>query len=198
MSLTGAGAYGNIHNMNANELRPGRIFKMDGAIYQVVDYEFRQQPRLEASIKAKIKNIVTGAISEENFKGNPNLEEVAAEKKEMQFSYQDGDIYYFMDPETFETVPVNSELCADAVKYDSEGILYTFNTLDGNLFEVTPPTFVILEVMDTEPSVAGDTARNALKNAFLQGGITVKVPMFINNGDKVRVDTRTATYMDRA
>jgi elongation factor P len=184
--------------MNANELRPGKIFKMDGAIYQVVDYEFRQQPRLAASIKAKIKNIKTGAISEENFKGNPNLEEVVAEKQEMQFSYQDGDIFYFMHPETFEIVPVNRELCANAVKYDSEGILYTFNTLDGNLFEVTPPTFVIMEVTDTEPSIAGDTARNALKNAVLKSGVTVKVPMFINNGDKVRVDTRTATYMDRA
>jgi elongation factor P len=171
---------------------------MDGTIYQVVDYEFRQQPRLAASIKAKIKNIVTGAISEENFKGNPNLEEVIAEKKEMQFSYQDGGIYYFMDPETFEIVPVDKELCADAVKYDSEGVLYTFSILDGNLFEVTPPTFVVMEIADTEPSVVGDTARNALKNATLQGGITVRVPMFINSGDKVRIDTRTAAYVDRA
>jgi elongation factor P len=171
---------------------------MDGVIYQVVDYEFRQQPRLAASIKAKIKNVKTGAISEENFKGNPNLEDVESEKKEMQFSYQDGNIYYFMDPETFETVPVNKSLCEDAVKYDAEGILYTFNTLDGSLFEVTPPTFVVMEVADTEPSIAGDTARNAMKNAVLAGGLTVKVPMFINTGDKVRIDTRTAVYVDRA
>lgn len=170
---------------------------MDGNIYQVVDYEFRQQPRLAASIKAKIRNIKTGSISEENFKGNPNLEEVISDKKEMQFSYSDGDICYFMDPETFEIVPVNKALAANALQYDADGVIYTFVTLDGQLLEVVPPTFVVLTVTDTEPSVAGDTARNAMKNATLSGGITVKVPMFIDIGDRIRVDTRTASYVDR-
>lgn len=171
---------------------------MNGNVYQVVAYEFRQQPRLAASIKAKIRNIKTGAISEENFKGNPNLEEVQTEKKEMQFSYSDGGIYYFMDPESYEIVPVDKAIAGEAVKFDSEGILYTFNLLDGKLVEVTPPTFVVLEVTETEPSVAGDTARNALKNAVLATGINVKVPMFIVSGDKIRVDTRDSTYVDRA
>jgi elongation factor P len=186
--------------MEANQLRPGKIFRMNGAIYRVVDYEFRQQPRLAASIKAKIENVKTGAISEENFKGNPNLEEVEFIKKEMQFSYQDGGIYYFMDPVTFDSVPVDEVLAKNAVKYNDpngEGIMCMFNYLDDQILSVDPPTFVTLTITETEPSVAGDTARNALKNAVLAGGGTVKVPMFINNGDKVRIDTRTCTYVDR-
>jgi elongation factor P len=187
--------------MEAKQLRPGKIFKMDGVIYQVVDYEFRQQPRLAAAISAKIKNIKTGAISVENFKGNPNLEEVVSTKKEMQFSYTDGDIYYFMDPETFDLIPVNKSLAENAIKFndpDGEGITCTINYLDDAILSVEAPTFVTLSVTETEPSIAGDTARNALKNAVLSSGISVKVPMFINSGDRIRVDTRTLTYVDRA
>jgi elongation factor P len=187
--------------MQINELRPGKIFKKDGEVYQVVDYEFRQQPRLAASIKAKIRNIRSGAIKEENFKGVSSVEEVEMEKKEMQYSYRDGDIYYFIDPVTFDMVPVDKELAGEVVKYsdaDGDGILCMFNYLDGKLLSVDAPTFAILTVVETEPAVAGDTARNKLKEAVLSSGISVKVPMFIKTGDKIKVDTRTAAYADRA
>lgn len=188
--------------MEAKSLRPGKIFKMNGIVYEVIDYEFRQQPRLAAAISAKIRNIKTGAISVENFKGNPVLEEVELDKKELQFSYADGEIVHFMDPETYEDLPVNRELCAAALQYNDENaaepILFTFNYIDGKIASIVPPTFVVLTVTETEPSVAGDTARNALKSAKLSSGIETKVPMFVGTGDKIRVDTRTGAYVDRA
>ncbi len=187
--------------MEAKSLRPGKLFKMDGVVYEVIDYEFRQQPRLAAAISAKIRNIKTGAISVENFKGNPVLEDVEVEKKELQFSYSDGEIVHFMDMETYEDIPVNRDLCAESLKYNDENaepIVCTFNYIDGKIASIVPPTFVVLTVAETEPSVAGDTARNALKNAKLSSGIETKVPMFVNNGDKIRVDTRTGAYVDRA
>jgi len=186
--------------MEAKQLRPGKLFKMDGIIYEVVDYEFRQQPRLAAAISAKIKNIKTGAISIENFKSNPVLEEVELVKKEMQFSYADGDIIHFMDPETYDDLAVNRSICENALKFNDENgepITCTFNYMDGRIVSVIPPTFVVLTVTDTEPSIAGDTARNALKGAKMSSGIEIRVPMFINNGDKIRIDTRTTTYVDR-
>jgi len=187
--------------MEAKSLRPGKLFKMDGVVYEVIDYEFRQQPRLAAAISAKIRNIKTGAISVENFKGNPVLEDVEVEKKELQFSYSDGEIVHFMDMETYEDIPVNRDLCEASLKYNDENgesIVCTFNYIDGKIASIVPPTFVVLEVTETEPSVAGDTARNALKNAKLSSGLETKVPMFVNNGDKIRVDTRTGAYVDRA
>ncbi|MBR4418634.1 MAG: elongation factor P [Clostridia bacterium] len=187
--------------MEAKSLRPGKLFKMDGVVYEVIDYEFRQQPRLAAAISAKIRNIKTGAISVENFKGNPVLEDVEVEKKELQYSYIDGEIVHFMDMETYEDIPVNRDLCEASLKYNDENgepIVCTFNYIDGKIASIVPPTFVVLTVAETEPSVAGDTARNALKTAKLSSGIETKVPMFVNNGDKIRVDTRTGAYVDRA
>ncbi|MDR0975946.1 MAG: elongation factor P [Christensenellaceae bacterium] len=187
--------------MEAKDLRPGKFFRMNGIIYEVVDYEFRQQPRLAASVKAKIRNIKSGAISEENFKGNPYMEDVLTEWIDMQYSYNDGELYYFMNPETYDTVPVNKALAEGAIKFnpaEGEGIVCKFAYADGEILNVIPPTIVTLTVVDTEPSVAGDTARNAMKNATLDSGITIKVPMFVNNGDKINVDTRTSEYKDRA
>ncbi len=186
--------------MEAKNLRPGKLFKMNGVVYEVIDYEFRQQPRLAAAISAKIKNIKSGAISVENFKGNPTLEEVEIEKKELQFSYEDGDIIHFMDTETYDDIVVNRDLCEHVLKYNDpsgDPILCMFNYIDGQIANIVPPTFVMLTVSETEPSVAGDTARNALKNAKLSSGIETKVPMFINSGDAVRIDTRTGAYVDR-
>ena len=187
--------------MEAKSLRPGKLFKMNGTVYEVIDYEFRQQPRLAAAISAKIRNIKTGAISVENFKGNPVLEEVEVEKKELQYSYADGDIVHFMDMETFEDYPVNRSLCENALRFNDENaepIVCTFNYIDGKIVSIVPPTFVVLTVVETEPSVAGDTARNALKSAKMSSGLETKVPMFVNNGDKLRIDTRTGAYVDRA
>jgi elongation factor P len=145
-------------------------------------------------------NIETKAALELNFKPTETIEECETSKRYFKFSYADGDLYYFMEEETFELVPVSAEDAKDALLYNSEedgGIIYTFEYADGKLLSITPPTFVILKVTETEPAVAGDTARNTLKNATLDTGLVVKVQMFVSTGDKVKVDTRTGEYVER-
>jgi len=184
--------------MQAGDLRAGSMFQMEGNIYTVVESAHIQQPRMAAFVRAKIKNIETGAVQEKRFNVGENLADVQLTRRDMQFIYNEGTVYYFMDPETFEQIPVDYKLVQDAIKYNTEGVLFTFLSVDEKIISVTPPTFVVLTIVECPPSVAGDTARNALKNAKLETGIEIKVPMFVNNGDRVKVDTRNGTYSERA
>ena len=181
------------------DFKSGTLFVMDGHFFRVIECQQVQQPRLAAFMRAKIKNITTGAVQERNFKPNENFEDVQIERRQFKFSYQDGDLCYFMEEETFEMEPVQSKDAKDALKYNTEDdpCVYTFEYANGKLLAINPPTFVVLRVVETDPSVAGDTARNALKNAKLESGITVKVQMFINTGDRVKIDTRTGEYVGR-
>jgi elongation factor P len=186
--------------MKAADFRANSLFKMDGSFYRVVESQRVQQPRMAAFVRAKIKNIETGAVQEKRFNTGDIFPDIEITKREMQFSYADGDLYYFVDTETWEPVPVNRSMAQDALLYNNEAneTLYTFDYADGKLLGINPPTFVVLTVTETEPSVAGDTARNAMINAVLESGLNIKVQMFVNVGDKVRVDTRTASYVERA
>ena len=184
--------------MEAGKFRAGTLFKMEGAFYKVIESQNVQQPRMAAFVRAKIKNIETGAVQEKRFNVGDHFPDVDMSRKQMQFLYNEGNVYYFMDPETFEQEPVDKALVEDALKYHADGTIYTFESADGKLINVTPPTFVVLAITECAPSVAGDTARNALKSAKLESGIEVKVPMFVNNGDKVKVDTRNGAYVERA
>lgn len=184
--------------MEAGKFRSGTIFKMDGAAFQVVEYSHIQQPRLAPFVRAKIKNIENGAVQEKRFNVSDYFEEVALTYRQMQFSYNVDNVYTFMDNETFEQYDVDFSICKDAMQYHTDGTDYTVTFLDEKIISITAPTFVVLTVINTEPSVAGDTARNAMKNAELESGISVRVPMFVNNGDRVKVDTRNATYVERA
>jgi len=184
--------------MEAGKFRAGTMFKMDGHFYRVVSYEHIQQPRLAPIVRARIKNLETGAVQERRFSTTDYFPDVSMERAEMQFLYSEGTVYYFMHPETFEQVPVDKKLVEDAMQYHTDGTIYTFESADGKLMNVSPPTFVALTVVETEPSVAGDTARNAMKNAKLESGLEIKVPMFVSSGDRVKVDTRDATYAERA
>jgi elongation factor P len=184
--------------MNAGDFRAGSIFLMEGSFYQVVESAHISQPRMAAFVRAKIKNLESGAVQEKRFNVGDHFADVDMERKEMQFLYNEGNVYYFMDPESFEQTPVNEVLVKDAMQYNTEGITYTFTSVNGKIISVTPPTFVVMTITECPPSVAGDTARNALKNATCESGITIKVPMFVNNGDKVKVDTRTGAYVERA
>ena len=184
--------------MEAGKFRAGTLFKMEGAFYRVIESQNVQQPRMAAFVRAKIKNIETGAVQEKRFNVGDHFPDVDMTRKQMQFLYNEGNVYYFMDPETFEQEPVDKILVEDAMQYHAEGTIYTFESADGKLISVTPPTFVVLQIIECAPSTAGDTARNALKSATLESGLEIKVPMFINNGDKVKVDTRSATYSERA
>ena len=184
--------------MQAGDFRAGSIFKMEGNFYQVVESQHIQQPRMAAFVRAKIKNLETLAVQEKRFNVSDVFPNVSLTRKEMQFLYNEGKVYHFMENETFEQVAVDEKMVADAFAYNTEGLVYTFTYADDKLISVSAPTFVVLAVVDCPPAVAGDTARSALKNATLESGMVVKVPMFVNNGDKVKVDTRTGTYVERA
>jgi len=173
---------------------------MEGHFYRVIESAKIQQPRMVAFVRARIKNIETGAVQEKRFNTDDIFPDVEMTRKEMQFSYEDGGLYYFMDLETCDLVPVNAEMCEYALRYntDANEITFTFDFADDKLLNISPPTFVVLTVTDTEPAVAGDTARSAMKNAKLESGLEVKVPMFVSNGDRVKVDTRDGTYSERA
>lgn len=181
------------------DLKAGTLFKMDGKFYTVVECQKVQQPRLAAFMRAKIKNLENGAVQEINFKPNESFDDVEVTKRMMKFSYADGDLYHFTEEETWEDECVPAALAKDALKYDNEAepIIYTLEYINGKLARVIPPTFVILKVIHTDPAVAGDTARTALKNAELESGLVIKVQMFIKNGDRVKVDTRTGEYVER-
>jgi elongation factor P len=184
--------------MQAGDFRAGSIFEMEGNIYLVVESAHIQQPRMAAFVRAKIKNIETGAVQEKRFNVGENFADVQMTRREMQFIYNEDKVYYFMDPESFEQIPVDYAMVSDAMKYNTDGILFTFLYAGEKLISVTPPTFVTLTITECPPSVAGDTARNALKNATLETGLEIKVPMFVNNGDRVKVDTRNGSYSERA
>jgi len=173
---------------------------MDGHFYRVVESAKIQQPRMVAFVRAKIKNLETGAVQEKRFNTDDIFPNVDMTRKEMQFSYEDGGLFYFMDLETCDLVPVNADMCENALQYntDANEITFSFEYADGKLLNISPPTFVALTVTQTEPAVAGDTARSAMKHAKLESGLDVMVPMFVKTGDRVKVDTRDGTYQERA
>ena len=183
--------------MEASKLRPGAVFKMEGKTWQVLEYEYVQNDRRKF-IRVKIKDLVSGISHEQRFNGTEYFEDAQLTNRNMQFSYNVDSIYTFMDPNTFDQLDVDYAIVRDAMQYHTEGNIYAFTMLEDKIISVTPPTFVVLAVTNTEPSVAGDTARNAMKNATLESGLTIKVPMFVNNGDKLRIDTRDGTYVERA
>ncbi|MCL2570148.1 MAG: elongation factor P [Firmicutes bacterium] len=184
--------------MTAGDFRAGSIFKMEGNFYQVVDAQRIQQPRMVAFVRATIRNMETGGTQEKRFNTGDHFPDVDLTRRDMQFLYNEEKVYHFMDAETFEQIAVDEAMVRDAIQYNTDGVLFSFTYADGKIIGVSAPTFVVMTVASAPPSVAGDTARSALKNAELESGITIKVPMFVNTGDKVKVDTRTGIYVERA
>ena len=185
--------------MKSTEFKAGVLFKMDNQYFRVVKCQMVQQPRLAAFMRATIKNIETGAVQERNFKPSEAYDEAEVTKRYMKFSYEDSGLYYFTEEETYESEVVSGDMAKEAMLYDNEAdpVVFTFEYLDGKLANILPPTFVIQRVVETDPAVVGDTARSAMKNAKLESGLNIKVQMFIKNGDKVRIDTRTGEYVER-
>ena len=151
-----------------------------------------------AFVRTKIKNVITGATIERSFNPSDKLPKAHIERKDMQYSYQDDNLYYFMDLETFELIPISAETVGDSLKFVKENDICKILSFKGNVFGIEPPIFVELEVIDTEPGFKGDTATGASKPAVVETGATVRVPLFVNKGDKIRIDTRTEEYMERA
>lgn len=183
--------------MQTGDIKTGMTFKFDGKIYTAVEWQHVAQPRLAAFIRARIKNVETGAVLERNFKTNENVELCQIARKEMQYLYNDNGIYYFMDMENYEQLPLSKDQVGNAMKFMVENTMATIETVDGKVIAVDPPLFVELKVTECEPAVQGDTSKSAMKVAKLETGLEIKVPLFVAEGDIVRVDTRTSEYMER-
>ena len=183
--------------ISASDFRNGVTFEMDGKVMQVVEFQHVKPGKGAAFVRTKMKNIITGGVTETSFNPTAKFEQAFVERKEAEYSYQDGDLYYFMDPETFDMIPLNRDVLGDAFKFVKENTVCKLQSYKGNVFGVEVPNFMDLEVTETEPGVRGDTATNVTKPATLETGAEIKVPLFINVGDKITIDTRTGEYMGR-
>ncbi len=184
--------------ITAGDFRNGVTFEMDGQVCQVVEFQHVKPGKGAAFVRTKIKNVITGAVTERTFSPTDKFENAYVERREMQYLYADGDLYYFMDMDTFEQIPIDSHVLGDSLKFVKEEMMVKILSYKGNVFAVEPPTFVELEVTATEPGVRGDTATNTMKPATLETGAEIKVPLFINIGDKIKIDTRVGEYLSRA
>ena len=182
----------------AGDFKNGITFEMEGNVYQVIEFQHVKPGKGAAFVRTKLKNVISGAVIEKTFSPTDKYENAYIERKDMQYSYSDGDLYYFMDMETFDMLPLNRDKLGDAFKFVKEEMMCKIISYKGNVFGVEPPTFVELEVTDTDPGFAGNTATNALKPATLETGAEIKVPLFIEIGDVLKIDTRTGEYLSRA
>ena len=192
------GGYIPMPTITAGDFRNGVTFEMDGNVFQVVEFQHVKPGKGAAFVRTKYKNVITGSVLENSFNPTAKFETAYVERKDMQYLYSDGDLYYFMDPETYEQIPLNGDILGDSFKFVKEEMICKVISFKGNVFAVEPPTFVELEVTDTEPGFKGDTATGTTKPATLETGAVIKVPLFIDIGTKIRVDTRTGDYLERA
>ena len=183
--------------ITAGEFRNGKTFEMDGKVMQVIEFQHVKPGKGAAFVRTKMKNVVTGAVTETSFNPTAKFEEAFVERKDMEYSYNDGDLYYFMDQETYDMVPLARDLLGDAFRFVKENTLCKVLSYKGNVFGLECPNFMDLVVTDTEPGFAGNTATNVTKPATLETGAEIKVPLFIDVGDKITIDTRTGEYLSR-
>lgn len=183
--------------ISAGDFRNGVTFEMDNSVYQILEFQHVKPGKGAAFVRTKLKNVITGATVEQTFRPTDKMPKAHIDRKDMQYSYNDGDLYYFMDQETFDMLPLNSSQLGDALKFVKENDIVRILSYKGNVFGVEPPTFVELAVTATEPGVKGNTATGATKPATLETGAVINVPLFINEGEVIRVDTRTGEYMER-
>lgn len=184
--------------ISAGEFRKGVTFEMNGEPHVVVDFQHVKPGKGAAFVRTKYKNILTGATREEAFNPNDKFPKAHIETKQMQYLYNDGELYYFMDQETYDQIPLTYDLVEYAIKYIRENDTATVKFYKDNAFTVEAPNFVDLEVTETEPGVKGDTATNVTKAATVETGAVIQVPIFINEGEKIQIDTRTGDYLGRS
>ncbi|MDE6585306.1 MAG: elongation factor P [Clostridia bacterium] len=183
----------------AGDIRKGSTFEYNGkGVYTVTEFQHVKPGKGAAFVRATIKNVVTGQVlSDITFNPTTKLETAQVETKKMTYSYTDGEFYYFMDPDTFDMITLNLSQVEDALKYIKENDTVTVKSLNGTAFSVEPENFVELKITECEPGVKGNTATNAMKNAVVETGATIQVPMFVEEGEIIRIDTRTGEYMSR-
>ena len=182
----------------AGDFKNGVTFEMEGNVFQVIEFQHVKPGKGAAFVRTKMKNVITGAVIERSFSPTDKFDSAYIERRDMQYSYNDGDLYYFMDMESFDMVPLNKEVLPDSFKFVKEEMMCKLCSFKGKVFSVEPPTFVELEITDTDPGFAGNTATNTLKPATLETGAEIKVPLFIEVGEIIKIDTRTGEYLSRA
>ena len=183
--------------MVAGDFRKGVTVEIDGNVFMVVDFQHVKPGKGAAFVRTKLKNVITGQVLERTFNPSDKYPDARIDRKEMQYSYNADGLYYFMDMETFDMLPLNFDMVEDAMQFVKEEMMVTIQLYKGEAFSVVPPNFVELEVTFTEPGIQGDTSKAGNKPATLETGYNIQVPLFVNQGDKIRVDTRTGTYMER-
>ena len=184
--------------VSAGDFRNGVTFEMEGNVLQIIEFQHVKPGKGAAFVRAKVRNVITGSVIERTFNPSEKFPTAFVERKDMEYSYSDGGLYYFMDPETYELVPINESELSDNFKFVKENMTCKVLSYKGNVFGVEPPNFVDLQVTKTDPGFAGNTATNTTKPATLETGAEVKVPLFIDEGEFIQIDTRTGEYLGRS
>ena len=183
--------------ISAGDFRNGVTFEMDGQVVSIIEFQHVKPGKGAAFVRTKIRNVITGAVVEKTFNPNDKYPTAFIDRKDMEYSYSDGDLYYFMDPETYDQIPLNKAAIGDALKFVKENEMVKVCSHKGSVFAVEPPLFVELEITETEPGFKGDTATGATKPATVETGATVYVPLFVEQNDVIKIDTRTGEYLSR-
>ena len=183
--------------ISAGDFRNGITIELEGNVYQIIEFQHVKPGKGAAFVRTKLKNIKSGGVVEKTFRPTEKCPQARIDRKEMQYLYEDGDLYYFMDTENFEQTMLNSEEIGDSMKFVKENEMVKMCSHNGSVFAVEPPLFVELEITDTEPGFKGDTATGATKPATVETGAVVNVPLFVEQGDVLKIDTRTGEYLSR-
>ena len=183
--------------ISAGDFKNGVTVEIDGNIYQILEFQHVKPGKGAAFVRTKLKNIINGGVVEKTFRPTEKFPAARIDRVHMQYLYSDGDLYHFMNVETFDQIALNSDDVGDSLKFVKENEMVKVCSYNGNVFAVEPPLFVELEITDTEPGFKGDTATGATKPAVVETGATVYVPLFVNQGDKIKIDTRTGEYLSR-
>jgi elongation factor P len=184
--------------IDVNQLRKGVTFELDGNIYRVLDYQHNKSGRGNATIKTKIRDLRSGATMMKTFSSGDRVQDIRLDHATVQYMYNDGDLYYFLDTETYEQPALSKQILGDAVSYLAEGMSIELETFEGQPIDIEVPLTVDLEIVSCEAGVKGDTATGATKSATLSTGLVVQVPLFVEQGAVIRIDTRTGMYLTRA
>ncbi len=184
--------------VTAGDFKNGVTFEMDGKVYSIIEFQHVKPGKGAAFVRTKIRDVINGSVTEKTFSPTDKFPTAFIERKDMEYSYEDGGLYYFMDQETYDMIPVDASNLGDNFKFVKENMVCKILSYKGNVFGVEPPTFVTLKVTQTDPGFAGNTATNATKPATLETGAEIKVPLFIDEGEEINIDTRTGEYLSRA
>ncbi|RGY97290.1 elongation factor P [Clostridium sp. AM58-1XD] len=183
--------------ISAGDFRNGLTIEIEGNVFQIMEFQHVKPGKGAAFVRTKIKNIISGGVVERTFRPTEKFPAARIDRIDMQYLYSDGDLFHFMNNDTFEQIALNTEAIGDALKFVKENEICKICSYNGNVFSVEPPLFVELEITDTEPGFKGDTATGASKPATVETGAQVNVPLFVNQGDKIKIDTRTGEYLSR-